>query len=86
MLHLLIPPPSSQKQLPPSPTVCCLLQELQPGNRLISLPPSCQLSFGPSSSPELLGVISQVPEELWGGRLAMQVIAAPVRGASRCDS
>eukprot|EP00878_Enallax_costatus_P019465 GHUV01020537.1.p1 GENE.GHUV01020537.1~~GHUV01020537.1.p1 ORF type:complete len:196 (+),score=31.87 GHUV01020537.1:333-920(+) len=45
----------------------------KPGTRLIDLPRSCQLSYDESSDPRVLRLIGQVPEELWGAKLALQV-------------
>lgn len=45
----------------------------QPGVRLVQLPRACQLSYDEASDPRLLALISQVPEELWGAKLALQV-------------
>lgn len=49
------------------------LQELERGQQLILLPKQCQLTYDEESKPELLGLIEQVPQELWGARLALQV-------------
>lgn len=46
----------------------------QPGTRLIELPRSCQLTYDESSDPRVLNLIQQVPEELWGAKLALQVL------------
>ena len=49
------------------------LQALERGQQLILLPKQCQLTYDEESKPELLGLIEQVPHELWGARLALQV-------------
>lgn len=41
------------------------------------LPKQCQLTYDDKSEPELLGLIEQVPHELWGARLALQVCMLP---------
>ncbi len=45
----------------------------QPGTRLIELPRSCMLTYDESADPRVLALIQQVPEELWGAKLALQV-------------
>jgi hypothetical protein len=45
----------------------------QPGTRLIELPRSCHLTYDESSDPRVLSLIQQVPDELWGAKLALQV-------------
>lgn len=51
-----------------------LLQAIpQAGQRLIELPRSCHLTYDESSDPRVLQLIQQVPEELWGAKLALQV-------------
>jgi hypothetical protein len=58
-------------------------QDLSPGQRLVELPPSCQLTYSAGSTPPaLLAVIEQVPQELWGGRLGLQVGQAVVAAAA----
>lgn len=49
------------------------LQELERGQQLVLLPKRCQLTYDDESTPELLALIEQVPHELWGARLALQV-------------
>lgn len=49
------------------------VQELKKGQHLVVLPKQCQLTYDDESKPELLGLIEQVPRELWGARLALQV-------------
>jgi histone-lysine N-methyltransferase SETD3 len=49
----------------------------QPGSRLIELPRSCQLTYDESSDARVLSLIQQVPEELWGAKLALQVRRQP---------
>jgi histone-lysine N-methyltransferase SETD3 len=46
---------------------------MQPGARLIELPRSCQLTYDESSDARVLSLIQQVPDELWGAKLALQV-------------
>lgn len=43
------------------------------GKRLIELPRSCHLTYDESSDPRVLQLIQQVPDELWGAKLALQV-------------
>jgi hypothetical protein len=54
-----------------------LSQPCKPGSRLVELPAQCQLTYDSSSDPRLLALISQVPAELWGAKLALQVSSAP---------
>ncbi|KAL3150242.1 hypothetical protein ABBQ32_000100 [Trebouxia sp. C0010 RCD-2024] len=56
-------------------------QELERGQQLVLLPKQCQLTYDKESKPELLGLIEQVPQELWGARLALQVLAHRIQGA-----
>lgn len=42
------------------------------------LPAGCQLTYGGSTSSELMSLIDKVPQELWGGKLALQVRIALV--------
>ncbi len=39
----------------------------------MELPAQCQLTYDGSSDPRLLALINQVPAELWGAKLALQV-------------
>jgi len=49
-------------------------EDLKPGRRLIELPSKCHLTYsGATSSPQLLSLIEQVPSDLWGARVALQV-------------
>lgn len=50
---------------------------MQAGQRLIELPRSCHLTYDESSDPRVLQLIQQVPEELWGAKLALQVSCHP---------
>lgn len=43
------------------------------GTRLIELPRSCHLTYDESTDPRVLSLIQQVPDELWGAKLALQV-------------
>eukprot|EP00775_Hariotina_reticulata_P007813 gene7813-8010_t len=52
-----------------------------PGTRLIELPRRCQLTYDESTDPRVLGLIQQVPDELWGAKLALQVLVQRVAGA-----
>lgn len=45
----------------------------QPGTRLIELPRACHLTYDDASDPRLLALVEQVPDELWGAKLALQV-------------
>ena len=49
------------------------MQPCEAGARLISLPRKLQLTYDASSDAALLALISKVPEELWGAKLALQV-------------
>lgn len=69
------PPPS--QQISPPFTPCTPVQAVpQAGTRLIQLPRSCHLTYDESSDPRVLTLIQQVPEELWGAKLALQVRAS----------
>ncbi|KIY97203.1 hypothetical protein MNEG_10760 [Monoraphidium neglectum] len=58
-------------------------QDLPAGARLIELPRRCLLTYDPSDcDPGLLALIGQVPEELWGGRLALALLAHRAAGPS----
>ncbi|BDA46705.1 probable actin-histidine N-methyltransferase [Coccomyxa sp. Obi] len=50
------------------------------GELLVSLPRSCQLSYDGSTEPNLLQLISKVPEELWGAKLALRVLKERILG------
>lgn len=56
-------------------------QDLKKGQQLVLLPKKCQLTYDEVSQPELLDLIQQVPQELWGARLALQVLAHRVQGS-----
>eukprot|EP00892_Ulva_mutabilis_P009932 jgi/Ulvmu1/7310/UM035_0099.1 len=45
-----------------------------PGEALIWLPRSCQLTYGPDTSPALSAMIEKIPPSFWGLRLAMKVL------------
>lgn len=49
------------------------MQACRTGELLVSLPRSCQLSYDGSTEATLLQLISKVPEELWGAKLALRV-------------
>jgi len=55
------------------PSVLCTQAGTQAGQRLIELPRRCHLTYDESSDPRVLQLIQQVPEELWGAKLALQV-------------
>jgi histone-lysine N-methyltransferase SETD3 len=61
---------------------------LRAGERLIELPARCLLTYDDSGSggtgtdPRLTALIAKVPEELWGGRLALALLAERAAGAS----
>jgi hypothetical protein len=49
---------------------------MRAGARLIELPASCHLTYDErSADPRLTALMRQVPEELWGAKLALQVTA-----------
>lgn len=51
-------------------------QDADPGARLIFLPSACHLTYGQGQDdPRLLALIDRVPAELWGAKLALQLIA-----------
>ena len=43
------------------------------GSTLIDLPQRCHLTYDVATDPRLLALIEQVPAELWGAKLALQV-------------
>ena len=43
------------------------------GSTLIALPQRCHLTYDAATDPRLLALIEQVPAELWGAKLALQV-------------
>ncbi len=49
------------------------MQACRSGELLVSLPRTCQLSYDGSTEPNLLQLISKVPEELWGAKVALRV-------------
>ncbi|KAL4434341.1 hypothetical protein ABPG75_000782 [Micractinium tetrahymenae] len=55
-------------------------QDCGPGATLISLPQRCHLTYDGSTDPRLLALIDQVPAELWGAKLALQVVAHRLLG------
>ena len=59
------------------------------GERLVELPPGAMLTYGDGGAaagqsnqtdPALLALIARVPEELWGGRLALALLAERAKG------
>ena len=64
------------------------IQACKSGELLVSLPRSCQLSYDGSTEPNLLQLISKVPDELWGAKLALQVqhlLTTSVTAVSACQ-
>lgn len=55
-------------------------EAVAPGERLIMLPPQAQLTYDRTTSPALLRLMNLVPAELWGARLALQLLAHRVQG------
>ena len=50
------------------------LQDCRAGSCLIALPQRCHLTYDlATTDPRLLALINQVPAELWGAKLALQV-------------
>lgn len=47
---------------------------------VVKLPKACQLSYGGGTDPALLLLIDKVPQELWGARLALQLLAERLAG------
>ncbi|GFR48096.1 hypothetical protein Agub_g9781, partial [Astrephomene gubernaculifera] len=56
-------------------------QDVEKGHRLILLPPSLHLTYGPQDDPRLLSLIDKVPKDLRGAKLALQLLAQRVRGS-----
>ncbi|GIL70677.1 hypothetical protein Vretimale_3773 [Volvox reticuliferus] len=55
-------------------------QDVQPGHRLIMLPAACHLTYGVNDDPRLLSLVDKVPSDLWGAKLALQLIYQRLRG------
>ncbi|GAX86280.1 hypothetical protein CEUSTIGMA_g13692.t1 [Chlamydomonas eustigma] len=55
--------------------------EIAVGTKLIELPARCHLTYSASEDVKLLRLIDQVPSELWGAKLALQLLYHRVRGA-----
>ena len=53
---------------------------MQQGHRLITLPNAAHLTYGANDDPRLLALIEKVPSELWGAKLALQLIAQRLQG------
>ncbi len=47
---------------------------------MIELPSACQLTLDESTDPRIAALVERVPTELWGGRLALQLLAHRVLG------
>lgn len=56
-------------------------EALPAGARLLFLPTPCHLTYDNSSDPALLRLIDGVPAELWGAKLALQLLAQRSAGA-----
>ena len=60
-------------------------RECAAGDLLVSLPPSCTLSYSSDSlAPPLRRLVDAVPPDLWAARLGLVLLSERVRGASRC--
>lgn len=60
-------------------------RDAAPGATLVALPQPCHLTYDDSSDPRLLALVQQVPAELWGAKLALQVLNSRCAGGSRRD-
>ena len=49
-------------------------QASHPGRTLIELPRACQLTLDEATDPRVTALVAKVPEQLWGGRLALQLL------------
>ncbi|KAG2438459.1 hypothetical protein HYH02_010913 [Chlamydomonas schloesseri] len=56
------------------------VRDVHQGHRLITLPSGCHLTYGANDDPRLLALIDKVPSELWGAKLALQLIAQRLQG------
>ncbi|GLI58700.1 hypothetical protein VaNZ11_000451, partial [Volvox africanus] len=56
-------------------------QDIEPGQRLIKLPAACHLTYGANDDPRLLSLVDKVPTELWGAKLALQLVFHRLRGS-----
>lgn len=73
-------PPLRTPSYTARPCVPCV-QDAPAGAKLIDLPTSCHLTYSTTSDdPRLLAVIDQVPAELWGAKLALQLLANRLQG------
>ncbi len=45
------------------------------------LPSTCHLTYGANDDPRLLSLIDKVPDDLWGAKLALQLLYHRLRGA-----
>lgn len=52
------------------------------GAPLVTLPPAAHLTYGAATDPNLLDLIARVPEELWGAKLALQLLAKRLEGGA----
>ncbi len=50
------------------------MQASKPGRTLIELPRACQLTLDEATDPRVAALVAKVPEQLWGGRLALQLL------------
>ncbi|KAL6746522.1 hypothetical protein V8C86DRAFT_2940393 [Haematococcus lacustris] len=57
-------------------------QSVSAGDRLIMLNRRCMLTYDETCDPRLLAVIDQVPAELWGAKLALQLLNHRLMAAS----
>lgn len=78
MLVILLKTPTLHHPQPAAPLALPWAPQAIPqaGQRLVELPRSCHLAYDESSDPRVLQLIQQVPEELWGAKLALQVRTA----------
>jgi hypothetical protein len=54
---------------------------LHPGDQMVFLPKRCVLCYGgETADPALLALIDRVPSELWGAKLALQLLAQRALG------
>eukprot|EP00873_Tetraselmis_striata_P016283 jgi/Tetstr1/436547/TSEL_002702.t1 len=51
----------------------------EPGTALIRLPEECHLTYDDSSDPATLELLQRIPPELWGARLAVQLLSQRAR-------
>ena len=58
------------------------MQASDSGRTLVELPQACQLTLDEATDPRVAALVAKVPEELWGGRLALQLLVHRALGGA----